>query len=378
MVYAIFANAETEHLKFMGIPITGTIDAFQKNLANKGIYPDKNSFSFLNSKFFKGSFAGYDAIISVDYNESTVYQVRVNIHVHANDKKTHDIHFNKLANIIESKFTDDQELIEVKKDTNKGHERILLITLNGYIIIDGQYCFFNNTSKSKYDVEIPELFVTYFDKEYYDKEYSSKEELYKFFLQNAPLEELIDEDDAEPYVFDSAGLPEDSIGVYDPNEWNPTEHIKFKGIPLTGSITDFQKLLEAKGVRPNTEMNRITPVGVRCFNGDFAGYDADIFIYYDKLSKIVYKGKACITKTDKELATKIYNQIKDLVEYKFKKMDVTHVASLDPFGKFYANGDVYVLFTESNNNQTTEYTVTIEYIDRINSKKLLDRILEDI
>ena len=382
LLYAISANAKTEHLKFLGIPITGSIDAFQKKLADKGIYPDKYSFPILNSENFKGNYAGYNARISVDYDESTVNTVNVFINVYAKDKKTHDIHFNKLANLIKSNFADEKQLIEVKKDTimDDGHDRYLLITTNGYIIIYGQYHFPNNTSKGEYDVEIPEFLVHYFDKEYYDKKYSSKEELYKFLLPKGLYDgfEVIDEAPHLDSDLVFEGLPEDSIGIYDPNIWEPTEHIKFKGIPLTGTITHFQKFLEAKGVKPNKEINRNTPVGVRCFKGDFAGYDADIFIYYDKLSKLVYRGKACIINNDKELATEIYNQIKNLVEIKFQKMDVTHVTTDEPFGKSYENGDIYVLFTTLNNKHTTIYAVTIEYTDRINFRKHQNALLEDI
>lgn len=50
-----------------------------------------------------------------------------------------------------------------------------------------------------------------------------------------------------------------------------TEHMKFAGIPLTGSIEQFQKKLIAKGFRLNAKISKLLPVGTRSFIGTFAG-----------------------------------------------------------------------------------------------------------
>lgn len=38
LLMAIMANAQTEHLKFMGIPIDGTLDEFSNKLKKQGLY----------------------------------------------------------------------------------------------------------------------------------------------------------------------------------------------------------------------------------------------------------------------------------------------------------------------------------------------------
>jgi ABC-type antimicrobial peptide transport system permease subunit len=49
-----------------------------------------------------------------------------------------------------------------------------------------------------------------------------------------------------------------------------TEHMKFAGIPLTGTIEQFQKKLVAKGFRINAKISQMLPVGTRSFVGTFA------------------------------------------------------------------------------------------------------------
>lgn len=64
-LFAFNAMAQNEHLKFMGIPLDGTIDAFQKKLEAKGVKYDKiisNSIP-IGVRGFKGRFAGEDAEI---------------------------------------------------------------------------------------------------------------------------------------------------------------------------------------------------------------------------------------------------------------------------------------------------------------------------
>ena len=66
-----------------------------------------------------------------------------------------------------------------------------------------------------------------------------------------------------------------------------TEHLKFMGIPLNGTITQFQNKLKAKGVDVNPSLNKFIPTGGRAFKGVFSGNDATIFVYYDEKTKKV-------------------------------------------------------------------------------------------
>lgn len=72
-------SINAKHLEFMGIPITGTITAFQSKLQSKGCTIAKgNNLLPYGIRGFKGVFAGKDCDIYVWYNHRTkqVYQVR--------------------------------------------------------------------------------------------------------------------------------------------------------------------------------------------------------------------------------------------------------------------------------------------------------------
>ena len=59
-------------------------------------------------------------------------------------------------------------------------------------------------------------------------------------------------------------------------------HLKFMGIPLDGTINQFQSKLTAKGIRVDVALNKNIGVGARAFKGTFSGKDAQVFVYYDE------------------------------------------------------------------------------------------------
>ena len=90
-----------------------------------------------------------------------------------------------------------------------------------------------------------------------------------------------------------------------------TEHLKFMGIPLDGSITAFQNKLQAKGIKYDAEGSRLLKVGCRCFKGTFSGEEADFYVYYNERTKIVYRAKAvikCLSKKMQKINSTHLNQ----------------------------------------------------------------------
>lgn len=77
------------------------------------------------------------------------------------------------------------------------------------------------------------------------------------------------------------------------------EHIKFMGIPMGGTITAFQNKLQAKGLKVSVESARM-PAGQRGYKGTFSGEQAEILIWFNPRTKIVYRGKAMINRYGKE------------------------------------------------------------------------------
>ena len=67
-------------------------------------------------------------------------------------------------------------------------------------------------------------------------------------------------------------------------------HIKFMGIELNGTVTDFQSKLQAKGLTLSSVSSE-SPSGIRVFDGVFSGEDAQIVVWYNPRSKQVYLGR---------------------------------------------------------------------------------------
>ena len=53
-----------------------------------------------------------------------------------------------------------------------------------------------------------------------------------------------------------------------------TEHVRFLGVPLDGSIQQFQEELTARECSHDPETSATLPDGVRAFKGTYAGHDA--------------------------------------------------------------------------------------------------------
>ena len=95
------------------------------------------------------------------------------------------------------------------------------------------------------------------------------------------------------------------------------EHMKFMGIPLTGTITQFQSKLQAKGVKYDKTNSQLFPAGIRAFKGNFAGEKADIFVYYDPSTKIVYRAKAVVGYYAESQCEQKYEEMKSMLSTKY-------------------------------------------------------------
>ena len=106
------------------------------------------------------------------------------------------------------------------------------------------------------------------------------------------------------------------------NAMAQNEHLKFMGIPLDGTIDAFQKKLEAKGVKYDKIISNSIPIGVRGFKGRFAGEDAVIFVYYDENTKKVYRAKAVVSFSSREMCRQKYAMFKQQLEYKYPQASI--------------------------------------------------------
>lgn len=168
-------------------------------------------------------------------------------------------------------------------------------------------------------------------------------------------------------------------------------HIKFMGIPLTGTIAQFQAKLVAKGCTYNKVASATIPNGTRAFKGTFVGNKVDIFVYYDTKTKIVYRTKAVVSGVTEDIAEQEYSKIKDLLTQKYGsdfddmyvgtqggKESVSFVSANDE-GEI--NGLIDLFITQDEETWVRapyNYNLHIDYNDRINTKKHENQQLDEI
>ena len=164
------------------------------------------------------------------------------------------------------------------------------------------------------------------------------------------------------------------------------EHMKFMGIPLNGTISQFQAKLTAKGVTHDVAGSKGLSAGRRLFKGTFSGKRAEIYVYFDEATKIVYRAKAVIESSEESLSKQNYDYFVSMLSQKY-----------DDAEKKYGRQDSYetVTFLVPNNNEYATYTylgsidvyrscysftycVHVDYTDAINIVKHENRNMEDL
>ena len=91
-----------------------------------------------------------------------------------------------------------------------------------------------------------------------------------------------------------------------------SQHMKFMGIPLNGTIAQFTTKLQQKGVTISSA-NKNSGNDCRYFSGIFYGKEAKIFVFYIPSTKLVYRAKVVFefVNADRrdEFKDEIYNKI---------------------------------------------------------------------
>lgn len=169
------------------------------------------------------------------------------------------------------------------------------------------------------------------------------------------------------------------------------QHLDFMGIPLDGTIANFQSKLLNKGCRIMKYNSRI-PVGIRGYDGIFAGKQAAIFVYYNPKTQIVYQARSVIDCGEsKENANNVFYRYKRMLFEKYEGVSLNS-DMLDEQKEFECSLmvlqppiqegsqvlgaiEVYIIDTDT---YPVEYSVIINYSDFDNSSKNEKSELDDL
>ncbi len=178
------------------------------------------------------------------------------------------------------------------------------------------------------------------------------------------------------------------------------DHLKFMGIPITGTITQFQTKLSTKGCTYNKALSSSLSSATRAFKGTFLGKKATIFVYYDNKTKIVYRVKTVIEGQSEDIAEQEYSRIKQLLAKKYgeenaitdtkddkecisfislksKSTNMTDTTDLSEL----ANGSIDLFITKDEEiwmRYPYNFNIHIDYNDMVNTQKHENQQLDEI
>lgn len=150
-----------------------------------------------------------------------------------------------------------------------------------------------------------------------------------------------------------------------------TEHMKFAGIPLTGTIDQFQKKLVAKGYKIDTKMSQMLPVGTRCFVGTFAGKQGNIAVYYDADTKEVYGAKVYYDGMTEDRAEGEYESLRSILSAKYGEDNITDGTDKSNRPTFTVNTGLGIIYCYMMKDETLlsypyNWSTHAEFNDNIN------------
>lgn len=152
-------------------------------------------------------------------------------------------------------------------------------------------------------------------------------------------------------------------------------HVKFMGIPLNVSITDFSNRLTQKGATVSPTSDNTGVPNCKMFNGIFFERNADIFVYYNLKSKIVYRAKAVIKLKTFDKALNDATSIISVIKSKYKIIDIQDDSKDDFISHSYhisakedevEIGTIDIYTTQVNPFIEDDYYLHVDYTDKAN------------
>ena len=154
-----------------------------------------------------------------------------------------------------------------------------------------------------------------------------------------------------------------------------TEHVKFLGIPLEGTIQQFQENLTAIGCVFDKKSSALLPKGMRAFRGSYAGHDALVLAIYDEIANVVYQAKAIFTCQGEETSDSVFNEINKLLQSEYGTLLSTKSIQYghESYGYSILSkervvvGDIGLFVTRDENNPDV-FLVQVQYEDTANMR----------
>ena len=158
-----------------------------------------------------------------------------------------------------------------------------------------------------------------------------------------------------------------------------TQHMKFMGIPLDGTIRAFHQKLVEKGCKPEVEYNKTAP-GRRYFIGTFFGEKAIIIVYYNLKTKVVYRAKACIQRSSEDMIIQQYDEVKSALEEKYPDAYMVKDEDDEYEAMHFCTdqGEIDLCVAKFDGYSETPYTLFIDYYDEVNNKKNENSKMNDL
>lgn len=119
------AQEQSNHLKFMGIPLDGKISSFNKELQKKGFMLDELTGKRIGGTYiYNGYFAGEKAQVFVDYDEKSkiVYQASAIIKHYTKEQAISM--YKEMRDMIETKYSQDEGVKFMQNIIDKNAEKI--------------------------------------------------------------------------------------------------------------------------------------------------------------------------------------------------------------------------------------------------------------
>jgi len=164
----------------------------------------------------------------------------------------------------------------------------------------------------------------------------------------------------------------------------PTTHLKFMGIELNGSITEFQTKLLGKGLTIS-KMNNQYPTGIRVYDGIFSGEKANILVWYNPRSKQVYRAKAIISREGKDLIEQLKTSFENKLDLKYGEDSKTtnsfkdeYLHEFDQHSYSVGNGMIDLFIGSTSYISQSTFYLHIDYKDLINYAKNTADEMDDL